>query len=74
VSHYLLVYDRSAGRLLREESFADRRAALTERFREETRHRGQDVEVVVLTSAKRADMLRTHGRYFKSLAELAAPL
>lgn len=71
MTHFLVVFERPAGRLVRLEPFTDPRAALEARFRAEREHRGSDVEVVVLT-AESADALRnTHARYFSSVSEMA---
>jgi len=72
VAHFLIVFDRAHGRLLREEVFEDNRDALQERFRAERLHRADDVEVVVLTADSEEALRRTHARYFNSLSELAA--
>ncbi len=74
MAHFLLVYDRSAGKLLHEERYQSRVDALRARFVAEAEHgRGaNDVEVVVLSAGSREDLLRTHARYFRSLAELAS--
>jgi hypothetical protein len=76
VVSFLLVYDRAAGRLLREQVFASREDALHARFAAEKQYRGQEgqVEVVALEAASREALLRTHGRYFMSLDELAEAL
>lgn len=71
---FLLVYDRKAGKLLHfeEYSVSERERALAERFAWEEREREHaDIEVVVLNAESRAVLERTHGRYFKTLAELA---
>lgn len=70
--HFLLVYDRRAGQLLHEESYSDGVEALLARFQAEADFRDdpRDVEIVVLGARSRDDLLRTHGRYFRSLAEL----
>ncbi|MDT0491296.1 hypothetical protein RM717_12325 [Streptomyces griseus] len=71
----LVVYDRAAGQLLSEQHFDHRRDALAARFRVERKHRGRsDIEVVVLAANTRADLLKTHARYFLSLDELAAKM
>jgi hypothetical protein len=72
--HFLLVYDRSEGQLLHEERYESRVDALHARFVAEAEHRrGPDnIEVVVLSAGSREDLLRTHARYFRSLAELAS--
>ncbi|HEU0103362.1 MAG TPA: hypothetical protein VFR07_13680, partial [Mycobacteriales bacterium] len=72
VTHFLLVFDRDHGRLLREQGYQDNREALRERFRVERMHRGNNVEVVVLTADSRDALRHTHSRYFESLSDLAA--
>jgi hypothetical protein len=71
--YFLLVYDRRAGRLLAEREFSSRDKALAARFEcEETYARDRDgIEIVVLRAQSREQLERTHGRYFKSFAELA---
>lgn len=73
MTNVLVVYDRSAGRLLHEQEFERRRDAFSARFAAEKRYRDHgNVEVVVLSAKSRADLLQTHARYFLSLDELAA--
>ncbi|WP_217575369.1 hypothetical protein [Streptomyces sp. GbtcB7] len=73
MTNVLVVYDRSAGRLLSERQYANRRDAMAARFEVEKQYRDHaNVEVVVLSAKSRADLLRTHARYFLSLDELAA--
>lgn len=67
--HYLMVYDRSEGRVLRMDRFTDARAALRERFNEENRQ-PKDVEVVVLSAASEDALRRTHARYFRPVKDL----
>lgn len=71
MKHFVLIFDRRSGRVLREEEFTDARAAMYERFAAERLHRGNpDVEVVVL-GAESAEALRnTHARYFQDVAAL----
>jgi hypothetical protein len=71
MSHFLLVYDRAAGHLLREERFGSLAEALAVRFLAEA-DTAPDTEVVVLSAPSRDDLLRTHARYFLSFDELAA--
>ena len=72
MSYFLVVYDRRAGHLLRDEEFVDRRDALSARFAAESQlEHGSDVEVVVLGAKSHDALARTHARYFKSTAELA---
>lgn len=73
VLHFLLVFDRTHGRLLSERPFADDRKALEERFRAERLHRANPgIEVVVLTAESKEALRRTHARYFQSVSELAS--
>jgi hypothetical protein len=70
--HFLLVFDRAEGRLLREESFADRSEALSQRFAAERLHGGDPrIEVVVLSAASAAALRKTHSRYFRAPRALA---
>jgi len=75
MTHTLLVYDRAAGLVKHEQTFATRKEALTARFKAERTYRsgGSNIEVVVLTARSKADLMRTHSRYFRSLAELTSP-
>lgn len=71
---FLLVYDRLAGKLLddREFSASERDEALRQRFELEHRYRTDpNIEVVVITAASREVLEHTHGRYFKTIEQLA---
>ena len=72
--YYLLVYDRAAGKLLDLTVYEKRRDALRGRFAVEKLHRdaSHNIEVVVVGAESEDDLHRTHGRYFLSLAQLAA--
>lgn len=71
MTHYLIAFDRHAGRLVRLDEFADGGGALRARFECERRLApGDDIEVVVLSSDSRATLERTHARYFESLSSL----
>jgi len=73
VNHYLVVFDRSAGKVLQREKFSDRIEALEARFAVERERRGDpDIEVVVLGARSWDALKRTHGRYFKRFDQLAA--
>jgi hypothetical protein len=75
MKHFLIMYDRAATQLVQLREFADtdRGLALEERFRLEREHRDDtDLEIVVLDAPDRATIEKTHGRYFKTLAELVA--
>lgn len=71
MAHYLLVYDRAAGRLIRTKRFHGRSEALQARFKAEGEFRGKpEIEIVVLSAKNKRDLLRTHGRYFLGLEQL----
>ncbi len=76
MKYFVLVYNRHLGKLLytpEEYGEPDRQAALQRRFALEADWRGEpDVEIVVLGSESEAQIRSTHGRYFKSVAELAS--
>lgn len=72
---YLIEYQRSAGRLLRRDTFSDdaRAAAEHARLTLELAHRDDsDYEVVLLDAESETALRETHGRYFKDIAALAA--
>lgn len=72
MKHFLVVFDRARGKVLREQGFDDAQEALNERFRTEREHvRDDDIEVVVLTADSPESLRRTHARYFLTLSELA---
>ena len=68
MSHYLIVYSRSQGKLLRFTEYASERSgdlSLADRFAYEAEHGiDPDVEVVVLGAGSVDALKRTHGRYF----------
>jgi hypothetical protein len=73
MNHYLVVFDRSTGKVLQREQFSDRNEALAARFAVERERRGEaDVEVVVLGAQSWEALKRTHGRYFKNFDQLAS--
>ncbi len=74
MSYFLLLYRRSKGELIEIDEFPpeQRETAFQLRLEREIAHRrNPDVEVVVLSAPSRADLERTHSRYFKSVSELA---
>ncbi len=74
MSYFLLLYSRSKGELIEIDEFPpeQRETAFRLRLEREIAHRrNPDVEVVVLSAPSRADLERTHSRYFKSVSELA---
>lgn len=71
---FLLVYDRSKGKLLAETSYSDSSIVEANNARLEAEIANvedTDVEVVILQSESRGELQKTHGRYFKSLKELS---
>ncbi len=75
MAYFLLAYDQSTGELLELKEFRekDRQVAEKERFQRELEGVGErSIEVVLLGAESRESLERTHGRYFKSVSELAA--
>jgi hypothetical protein len=72
VRHYLVIYDRRAGKIIRHRRYLKPDQALTARFGAEREHRDEpDIEVVVLSAESWAAVQQTHSRYFKNEQELA---
>jgi len=72
VQHYLLIYDRREGRIVRRRQFDDADVALAARFAAEREFdAATDIEIVVLGAASLAALKQTHARYFKRVQELA---
>lgn len=75
MAHFLLVYDRAAGKLLREEQFATESEALAARFAAETEYGVQpDIEVLAISAASEEELRKSHGRYFLTSEELGERL
>jgi hypothetical protein len=71
VSHFLIVYDRDAGLLLRKQRYEVGADAMRARFVAEGEFAGRpEIEIVALVAESEDDLLVTHGRYFLSLTEL----
>jgi hypothetical protein len=70
--NFLVVYNRRTGVSTVQEFPEGRgREAIRERFTQERLHRDDpDIEVVVLGSASKAELLKTHSRYFRSATEI----
>jgi hypothetical protein len=71
---FVLVYDKQAGELREEHEFAasDRLRAFEQRQELMLRYRvDPNIEVALLGSESRANLTKTHSRYFKPLQELA---
>lgn len=72
MGHFVLIYDRRAGQLVRQEEHVSSQDAMRARFKAEVEFEDQpDIEVVALDAASEEELRRTHGRYFLTLAELA---
>jgi hypothetical protein len=74
VKYFVVVYNQASGDVNVEEFGEDSgRSALERRFELEAQNRERvEVEVVLLGADSRADLSRTHARYFKNIQELAA--
>jgi hypothetical protein len=74
---YLIDYDRKLGKLIAIEEYAEseRDTARRKRLALErvSTAEGDQREIVMLEASSRAEVEFTHARYFRSLAELAAP-
>ncbi len=74
MTQFLIVYDQIKGVVISLTEFADseRARALDRRFELERRFQDEpNLEVVALGADSREDLERTHGRYFKTVAQLA---
>jgi hypothetical protein len=74
---FLLVYDRSVGRLIEEHTYAqdERARALEELFAREMKEKDRpNIEVVLFSAESRDALKKTHGRYFKTIRELLTEL
>lgn len=69
---FLIVYNRRTGSNdVREFPVGHGREAIRARFEEERLHRGDpDIEVVVLGSRSREELMKTHSRYFRSARQM----
>lgn len=72
--YFLVVYNRSTGAVeVKGFNEGQREQALEERFARELAERDRpELEIVLLGAESKAMLKRTHSRYFKSAAELAA--
>jgi hypothetical protein len=72
MQHYLVIYDRREGQIVRHRRFRAAGLALAARFEAEREFReNPDIEVVVLGAESWKSLRRTHSRYFQSVQELA---
>ncbi len=75
MTHFLLVYDRRAGRLLQQREFATDADALAARFATEAEYGvQQNVEILAISAASEAELRKSHGRYFLSSQALGERL
>jgi hypothetical protein len=72
--NFLVIYNRRTGvNSVREFPPGQGRQAIRARFEEERRHRDEpDIEVVVLGSKSRDELMKTHSRYFRSARDLVS--
>ncbi len=72
MNHYLMVFERVQGRVLRLERCDDAASAMRARFAAERLHRvDRNIEIVVLGAQSEAALRETHARYFEGAKELA---
>ena len=72
MQHFLVIYDRRAGEIVRHQRFHTPTPALAARFEAEREFRDDpDIEVVVLGAESWDALKLTHSRYFKGVQELA---
>lgn len=72
MNHYLIVYEREKGRVLRLEPCHDAATAMRARFAAERVHRAnRNIEIVILGAQSEAALHETHARYFEGAEELA---
>lgn len=72
MQHYLVIYDRRRGQILRRRHFSAPAPALEARFQAEVEFLGEpDIEIVVLGAESWDALQGTHSRYFKPVQELA---
>lgn len=75
MAHFLLIYDRRAGKLLRQAQFETDTEALDARFAAEAEYgAGSDIEILAISAASEAELRRSHGRYFLTSEELGERL
>ena len=71
---FLIEYNRNEGKIVTYREFEDSQRRLAEDARLEIEldlnRKGIDHEVVILEAASKEAIMKTHGRYFKTLREL----
>lgn len=75
MNYYLIVYDRARGEIREEHEYpaaeADRAWATRAQLVSDTIV-DPNVEVVLLRAKSRADLVKTHARYFKSVKDIVS--
>jgi hypothetical protein len=72
VQHYLVIYNRRAGKIVRRQRFQTAGPAMAARFEAEREFREEpDLEIVVLGADSWEALRQTHSRYFEGVQELA---
>jgi hypothetical protein len=72
MQHYLVIYNRRKGQIVRHRRFRKADEALDARFQAEREFRDEpEIEIVVLGADSWDSLGRTHSRYFKPVQELA---
>jgi hypothetical protein len=72
VQHYLVIYNRRAGKIVRRQWFQTSDTAMAARFEAEREFREEpDLEIVVLGADSWEALRQTHSRYFERVQELA---
>jgi hypothetical protein len=75
MAHFLLIYDRKAGKLLHKQEFASDAEALDARFAAETEYGVQEnIEIVAISAASEDELIKSHGRYFLTSEQLGRRL
>lgn len=65
MNHYLLIFNRRTGVLIRKQQISSSDEAMSARFAAEAQYRDDpDIEVVVLGAQSEDALRRTHSRYF----------
>jgi hypothetical protein len=73
MAHFLLIYDRAAGQLIRQQEYSDAATAIARRFEAENEFAGQsEIEIVAVSAGSEDELRTTHARYFLDLTQLAA--
>ena len=68
--HFVVVYQRRRGLVINMREFDDRSQAFDQRWAMDAEYQADpDVEIVVLSADSEEDLHKTHGRYFKSVAD-----